>query len=216
MLLNSLLLSISSSIDSLGIGITYGIKNTKISCIAKVIIFLFSLIATIISIWFGNVIKSVFPSFLTKSIGNCILIFMGLFMCFQALNKNDKNKFKIENNNTEKIYSFFIKFLGVTINIIKNPVSSDLDNSKLIDSKEALFLGVASSLDSFCIGIGGSIIGISYNFFPFFVAVFQLLFLNFGIFLGKKIHNFTNLPDNVWSVCSGVLLLAIGVCKFFV
>ena len=31
MFINSLILAISSSIDSLGIGITYGIKNTKIT-----------------------------------------------------------------------------------------------------------------------------------------------------------------------------------------
>ena len=35
MLINSIILAISSSIDSLGIGITYGIKNTKISSKAK-------------------------------------------------------------------------------------------------------------------------------------------------------------------------------------
>ena len=31
MIINSLILAVSSSIDSLGLGITYGIKNTKIS-----------------------------------------------------------------------------------------------------------------------------------------------------------------------------------------
>ena len=40
MFINSLFLAISSSIDSLGIGITYGIKGTKISYIANFILFL--------------------------------------------------------------------------------------------------------------------------------------------------------------------------------
>ena len=35
MLLNSIILAISSSIDSLGIGISYGIKKTLISKIGK-------------------------------------------------------------------------------------------------------------------------------------------------------------------------------------
>lgn len=35
MLLNCIILAISSSIDSLGIGITYGIKNTKIFLLVK-------------------------------------------------------------------------------------------------------------------------------------------------------------------------------------
>ena len=43
MLLNAFILAISSSIDSLGIGITYGIKNTKISYLGKLILFSISL-----------------------------------------------------------------------------------------------------------------------------------------------------------------------------
>ena len=35
-MVNSILLAISSSIDSLGIGVTYGIKNTKISKLSKI------------------------------------------------------------------------------------------------------------------------------------------------------------------------------------
>ena len=51
----------------------------------------------------------------------------------------------------QKVYSFFIEFLGITIKIIKNPISSDLNNSNVIEPKEALFLSLALSLDSFCI-----------------------------------------------------------------
>ena len=84
MLISSIILAISSSIDSLGIGITYGIKNTTISYTGKVILFLFSLFATILSLWFANIIKNIFPEFLTRFIGSFVLILMGLFICFQA------------------------------------------------------------------------------------------------------------------------------------
>ena len=215
MLISSIILAISSSIDSLGIGITYGIKNTTISYTGKVIMFLFSLFATILSLWFANIIKNIFPEFLTRFIGSFVLILMGLFICFQALKKDSKIELKNFEPSSEKIYSFFISFLGITIKIIKNPISSDFDHSKIIDSKEALFLGLALSLDSFCIGIGGSIIGISYQLFPFFIAVFQLFFLSFGNFLGKKLYQLSHLPDNIWSIISGFLLVFIGILKWF-
>ena len=161
MLLNCLFLAISSSIDSLGIGITYGIKNTKITLFAKFILFLVAFTISTISIYFGNILKYFLPDFIIDYLGSFILIFMGFFMCFQAL-RNNKKDCKISSdtnlNDTEKIYSFFIKCLGITIKIIKNPTSSDLDKSNTIDSKEALFLGLALSLDSFCIGIGFSMI----------------------------------------------------------
>ena len=221
MLINSLFLAISSSVDSLGIGITYGIKNTKISYIGKIVLLLISFIVSILSICFGNALKNLFSDSFATSIGSVLLICMGIFICFQTF-KKEKNIYKtqkdIKNDSTlnireEKIYSFFINFLGITIKIIKNPISSDFDSSNSIDAKEAIFLGIALSLDSFCIGIGGSIIGVSSFLFPLFIAVFQLAFLSLGNFLGRKLNKLSHLPDNIWSIISGFLLITIGLIK---
>ena len=219
MLINSFLLALSSSIDSFGIGITYGIKNTKISSMGKVVLFAISFLVSVLAIWFGDVVKNIFSDFVTKLIGSIILITMGIFICFQAIRK-DKIKSAPELlfsepicENKEKIYSFFIDFLGITIKIIKNPSSSDLDSSNSIDGKEALFLGFALSLDCFCIGVGGSIIGINSFLFPLFISIFQLVFLNFGNILGKKLYQLNNLPDNIWSIISGILLIFIGLLR---
>ena len=218
MLLNCLFLAISSSIDSLGIGITYGIKNTKITIGAKSILFFISFIISIISIYFGNLLKFIFPDFLIHYLGAFLLILMGLFMCFQSLKKSKrddivKNSKNLEMSDTEKIYSFFIKCLGITIKIIKNPSSSDLDKSNIIDSKEALFLGLALSLDSFCIGIGFSMLNTFSIIFPLLTSCFQLFFLSLGNYCGKKLYSFSKLPDNIWSTISGILLIIIGFCK---
>lgn len=182
MLMNSAVLAISSSIDSLGIGITYGIKNTTISRFGKIILFIISFLVTTISITIGNNIKEFFPKFVTNFIGFFILILMGAFVIFQALRNNCKNNF-------------------------------DLDFSNSIDWKEAIFLGLALSLDSFCIGIVGSVVGINYSIFPFLISAFQLLFISLGNILGKKLHNISSLPNNIWSIVSGFLLILIGISK---
>ena len=218
MLLNCIILAISSSIDSLGIGITYGIKNTKISIGAKSILFFISFIISIISIYFGNLLKYIFPDFLIHYLGSFLLILIGLFMCFQSLKKskqecNIKDDKDLKMSDNEKIYSFFIKCLGITIKIIKNPSSSDLDKSNTIDSKEALFLGLALSLDSFCIGIGFSMINTFSIIFPLLTSCFQLFFLSLGNYCGKKLYTFHKLPDSIWSMISGILLIIIGCCK---
>ena len=190
-MLNSLLLAISSSIDSLGIGITYGIKKTKISKIGKIILFVISLVVTYISILFGNTIQYILPKFFTNFIGCLILICMGIYICFQALKKEKDSQ-----------------------NIFNNPISSDLNHSKVIEPKEALILAIALSLDSFCIGICGSMTDINLNLFPFLVSILQLFFLSMGSYLGIHIRNFCKLPQNIWSIVSGFLLLFIGFLKF--
>lgn len=190
-MINSLLLALSSSIDSLGIGITYGIKNTKISRIGKIILFAISLITTYISIFFGNLIQYIFPKVFTNFLGCLILICIGIYICFQALKKEKDSK-----------------------NIFNSPISSDLNNSKIIEPQEALFLAIALSLDSFCIGICGAITDINLTLFPFLVSILQLIFLSLGSYLGIHIRNFCKLPQNVWSIISGILLIIIGVLKF--
>lgn len=218
MLLNSIILAISSSIDSFGIGITYGIKNTKIFYISNIILFAISFGISVISIWFGDMIKSIFSDLLIKFIGTSILILMGIFICFQATSQNKTEK-KLSTEikvDEEKVYSFFIEFLGITIKIIKNPVYSDFNNSNIIEPKEALFLSLALSLDSFCIGTCGSIIGINPIVFPVFISSFQLLFLQIGNFIGRRLNSFTKLPRNIWSIISGILLILIGIIRLFI
>ena len=183
MFISSIILSITSSIDSFGIGVTYGIKNTKISLTSKIILFIISFIITNISILVGDFIKKFFPQNISILLGNSILILVGLYI---IANSNSAN----ENSNY------------------------DFNHSNLIDSKEALALSFALSLDSFCIGIGTSVSGINYLYFPFFVSLFQFIFLSTGNFIGNKIKAFSSFSNSTSSIISGFLLIFIGILRF--
>lgn len=214
MFLNAIILATSVSIDSLGIGITYGIRKTKISSIAKVILFCISFVITSVSIVIGNVISQIFPVSITKFIGVFLLVGMGIWIIYQSITPKQEVQEK-QSKSIPKTYHIFLKSLGITIKIIQDPISSDLDHSKMIDAKEACYLGLALSIDSICVGIGSSIIGISSFFFPVLVAIFQLIFLSFGITIGKRVISSFPIPDNVWSIISGILLIGIGISRFF-
>ena len=177
-----ILLAFCSTLDSLGIGITYGLKNTKILLSAKVILFAGSFLITFFTLFLGNYFSTIFTSNIANTIGAVILILIGIFLIFSC--------FKKENN-------------------------FDFDFSNNIDSKEAVFLGLALSLDSFGIGISSSMLKINAFLFPLFVAIFQLLFLSFGNFLGRTIKNTSHIPDNIWSTLAGGLLVFIGIIKIF-
>lgn len=181
MFINALLLAISSSIDSLGIGITYGLKKTKLYKVDKLILFIISICTTALSGIIGNILKNILSSNICELIGSIILICMGTFIIIQT---NDKE------------------------------LSFDFDNSNDINYKEALLLGIALSLDSLCIGIGGSTIGINIYVFSFLVAILQYAFLSFGNYLGINLGNFKYIPQSIWSKISGVLLILIGIIKF--
>lgn len=183
MFVSSLILAITSSIDSFGIGVTYGIKNTKISLTSKIILLIVSFIIANFSILVGNIIKKIFPDYISLLLGNFILILIGFYI---IANSNSAN----ENSNY------------------------DFNHSNLIDPKEALVLGFALSLDSLCIGIGISISGINYIFFPFLVSIFQFIFLSIGNFIGNKINSFSNFSNKTSSIISGILLILIGILRF--
>jgi putative Mn2+ efflux pump MntP len=58
MLLSYIILAISVSIDSFGIGITYGIKKTYIYTISKIILFVMSFILTFIAVNLGVILRN--------------------------------------------------------------------------------------------------------------------------------------------------------------
>lgn len=173
-----LILAISSSIDSFGIGITYGLKKTKLSPISKLILFAISIIVTSFSLILGDFLESILPSGISNFLGSIILIVLGFFVIFSKSN------------------------------------SFDFDNSNNIDPKEAFFLGLALSLDSLCIGIGSSIMGANTLLFPILVATLQYIFLSLGHLLSIHLIKISHLPNKLWSIISGFLLIVIGILKF--
>ena len=189
MLINCFILAISSSIDSLGIGVTYGIKDKKISFSSTIILFIISLLVSFISVFFGKILLDFLPEFITELIGCFILFIIGFFVI---------------------VKSFFEKKSG-------NQNDFDFNNSNLIDPKESVFLGFALSLDNFCIGISSSLIGSSYILFPILISVFQFMFLRVGILIGKKVCCFIGFSD-LLVLCFLVFylfLLAYGNCFLF-
>ena len=183
MFISSLILAISSSIDSLGIGITYGLKNTKISFISKIILFALSLIISFSSIFLGYFLNDFISTTITSFFGSLILIFIGICIIFKTIfeNKNKKNNYY------------------------------DFNFSNLIDPKEAIVLGLALSLDSF--GIIYSLIDANCFLFPILISSFQILFLSLGSFCGRKLKSISKFPDFIYGFISGILLILIGLLK---
>lgn len=214
MFLQLLFLTLALSIDSFGIGVSYGIRKIRFSPASFFIISLISLAFSSISLSIGSAISIIFSEKITSFISILILIILGLFIIKKGLEKNEpleNNKIPIEKNieKNKKNYSLFIKSLGITINVIKTPSSCDLNNSMYIEPKEAFYLGVALSIDCIGVGIAVSSLKIYANLFPVFIMFFQLAFLSAGMFIGKKLK-LKNLDETKLSIFSGLILILIG------
>lgn len=93
-MINYILLAISVSIDSLGIGITYGIRNTKIYFFSKIILFIISVLITSLAVFIGGLICTILPNNFANYIGVFILVFLGIWIIYQSFDKENKNNIR--------------------------------------------------------------------------------------------------------------------------
>lgn len=181
MIFNCILLALSVSIDSLSIGISYGIKKTKINNMSNIILFAISFCITCGSIFLGHYISALFSPTASTILGSSFLVILGIYNIYKTINA---------------------------------PLTDyDIDHSNNIDTKEALFLGFALSIDSACVGIGSGIIGINDIVLPFLVASFQLAFLNCGNLVANSIAKYVNVPEYALSIFSSFILILVGIFR---
>ena len=112
MIINTLILSFFSSLDAFGIGITYGLKNTKFSFFSQFTFFFVALISTTISIFLGNIIKNFLSAFFTNFIGAMIIVGIGIYTIYDSFRK--PKDFDFDKSNDINIKESIALSLSVT------------------------------------------------------------------------------------------------------
>ena len=155
------------------------------------------------------------PPFWAKSIGIVILGLMGFWIIIQALLKdNDSSPIANPGPEAQTLFKVAIKSLGITIQVIRNPLEFDIDRSGAIDIGESLLLGLALSVDAIGVGIGSALTGFHSPVIPFAIGLFQLIFLYAGTYLGEKITLLNKLNKKMLSVIPGILLIFLALIRF--
>ena len=185
MILKYILLALSASIDALSLGITYGIKKTKMSKAGNIIIFMIVLCCSTIAILVGHFLSLLFSPIFSILLGSSLLIMLGVYNIYKGIKKSNT----------------FADF--------------DIDNSNYIDNKEAAAIGLAVAVDASCVSMGAGIIGYISFILPIFMAVFHTFFVNCGNFVAKSVVEKLSVPSNVLSIFSGILLVLIGFVRIF-
>jgi putative sporulation protein YtaF len=217
MIFSIAILAISLSLDALGVGIVYGLRKIKIPLSSKLIICFFSILYSGLSVILGKTLSKVLSGNASKLIGIAILILMGIWIIIQAIVKKNEDSTYIEKTITQEktLLKVGIKSLGITIQIIKNPIKGDLDKSGVIDTSESLLLGLALSLDAIGVGIGSALAGFHSMAIPFAVGLCQLIFIYIGTYAGEKFFSAENINKTLFSILPGVLLILLALLRMF-
>ncbi|WP_170917350.1 sporulation membrane protein YtaF [Maledivibacter halophilus] len=203
----ALLIAIAICIDSFALGITYGIKQIKVSKISILIISLITIINLGISISFGQLVKQ-YISESTASLISCIvLIGLGSFFMLEGY-----IKYKVENKSSNRLGKLYIPKLGIIIDIALDSTKADLDVSGDINIKEALYLGLVLSVDALGSGFGISLGGINPSYFLFFVFCINFFSILYGKYLGSSIKSYKKSLKA--SLLPGGILIFVGLLKW--
>ncbi len=213
MIFSILLIAISLSLDAFGAGITYGMRKIKIPLASKLIICFMSVLYSGIALIAGKAAHRILPPAAASISGAVILAAMGAYIILQTFLKREEGVKEKTCTEKRKLLEIAVKSLGITIQVIRNPDKGDIDSSGVIDMREALLLGFALSVDAIGVGIGSALAGISSLFIPFAAGIFQLLFLQGGTRLGKRLGESSRVNKKVLSVVPGVLLITMALIR---
>lgn len=139
MLLNMLLISVSLSLDALGIGISYKLKGVKITHIAKIIIGLVSVAVMWGSLKLGEAVLYFMPPQVANIIGISILVLIGLTFIRNALFGNEDTTYDF--NRSKKIDLWEAAVLGIAL-------SADSISAGIA----AVTMGLGTIFIPFCVG----------------------------------------------------------------
>lgn len=201
--------AVSSSIDNLGVGISYGIRKIHIrtgpNFMIAVICFLFSMAGISFGLWLSKIL----PGMLPVIFGSFLLFVIGIRIILLA---NPRKKEAVNVVNKTDDHPQLIK------GILKNPELADLDKSGYIGWGEAVLLGVALSANALTNGLGAGLLGLSPLAISLTAAIGSFISVWAGVKLGAKvaevrIGSFT--LGQFGTVLSGAIILVIAFTAFF-
>lgn len=205
----AVMVGLAVSVDGFMVGLAYGIKKIKVPLVSMLIITLASVTAVSLSMCFGKALTMFLPVKTASWLGSALLIILGLYFILGSLREKIDS---IEVDGQEPLLTFKIEFLGVMVQILKEPARADFDESGEIGKREALVLGLALSMDALGAGVGLALTGLNILHTALCVGVVKFILVNMGIFLGKSFS--AECFKAFASLVPGLILVAIGLANF--
>ena len=208
-----ILLAASLSLDAFAIAVAYALKSTRIPLVSKLVVCAISIGYFGAAMWLGETISRFFSPETAQWVGIALMSCICLWMFLQVvLERKKKDAPKAEGG---AVFAMSLKPLGITVQVIRNPMLCDIDHSHSISPFEAVFLGTALSVDSISVGIGYAMLGPVSLLAPLIVGLFQFAFLCLGGWIGGRFAALkANNTDRLQLVSIAVMFVLILVRIF--
>ncbi len=205
-ILSAIGLSLSSNSDSFAVGVAYGTKRIRIGTLSNLLMAFISALGTYLSMSLGEKITQFLDHDVANFLGSFVLVAIGVWGILNTLRAEIKSKRKKETPSSlidELDYEVFVE----------DPSLADLDNSKVIDVRESIPLGLALTINNLANGIGAGLSGINIYLTTFLCFIFSILSIVIGYIIGEKLT--ARLSGKWLDLISGSMMIAIGIYEYY-
>lgn len=200
--------ALAVSADGFVVGLSYGLNKIRIPVLSLVVIAFASCLAVTASMLLGQGLMIYLQPRGAANIGALVLIAVGVYFLLNAFRESIR---RLEIDDEEPFISFSIRFLGIIVQILKEPARADFDASGEISTSEAFFLGLALALDALGAGVGLAMTGINIFYTAVAVGVVKFMVVSLGIILGHRVVS--QRWQGISSWIPGVVLVCIGIME---
>ena len=222
-LVSVLILSIAVSLDSFGVGITYGMRRITIGFKSLALITLCTATTLLLAMGLGNAISHLLPLQWAERLGGFILLGIGAIAIFNNFRSRRQQAMQSPSSlrpssrpktTTQPSRPPWLNWkpLSIILDIWESPLAADFDDSGDITNLEAVALGFSVSLDSFLAGIGAALVGHSIWLTTVIISGMSGCLIYLGLQIGIVLSH--NRLLNQLSYLPGILLMMLGLLKF--
>lgn len=204
--LETLLLVIVLSLDAFVASIAYGTNKIRIPVSSVAVISAICSFIFAISLALGSILKLILPDGFETMISFIILMLLGVYYLLEGIIKAHLRKSESSN----KKIKFKLADIQLVLDIYLDETKADLDSSKNLNPKEALYLAIALSIDSLAVGFASSLGNINCILAVLFSLIVGATAILVGLFIGRKLAETAKIN---LSWLSGALLLVLALLK---
>ena len=205
-IIESFLLVSALSMDAFVSSFAYGTNKIKIpfKSVAVIAIVCSSFLA--VSIFLASFLNSFISEEITRILAFSILFLLGLAKFFDSTIK----LYIKRHNQLNKELNFSVFNLQFMLNVYANPEEADINASKTLSPKEAVYLAIALSVDGLAVGFGAGLVAVNHLLVILFAFIADTIALTLGCRLGNKVVEKTVLN---LSWLSGIVLIGLAFLK---